>query len=156
MELKDYISRGEEVSGGRKELALKIGLNHPNNLTDAKRGTRGLPLPACWKLADLIGATHDEVSAASELVTEKDESIKAYLRPFVEHARAASIALVAIFLSVTFIVTSDSVKAAPLMDTSTETLCIMLSLYAISIIRKAALIASNRHRTYAPRCCFSG
>lgn len=84
MELREYIEAGEKIAGGRKELAAKLGLTQPNNLTDAKRGARGLPLVACYKLAELIDARPEAVAAASALVTEKDEGARDYLRPFVQ------------------------------------------------------------------------
>lgn len=89
MELRDYIEEGETKVGGRAALTAFLGLPHPNNISNAKSGQRGLPLAACYKLADLIGVQRDAVAAASALVTEKDEGVRAYLRPFVQATRAA-------------------------------------------------------------------
>lgn len=88
MDFRDYLEMGEEIAGGRKELALKIGVQ-PNNITDAKRGQRGLPLASCYKLADMIGEARDVVAAAAALNTEKDEEVRAYLRPIVQAGQIA-------------------------------------------------------------------
>lgn len=89
MELRDYIEAGEKKAGGRTELASRLGLTQPNNLTDAKHGRRGLPLVACYKLAELIEARPEAVAAASAMNTEKDEGVRAYLRPFVQAGKLA-------------------------------------------------------------------
>jgi len=89
MELRDYIEEGEALVGSAKELSRHLGLAHATYITNAKGGQRGLPLAACYKLADLIGAKRDAVAAASALVTEKDEEVRAYLIPFVQAARFA-------------------------------------------------------------------
>jgi hypothetical protein len=101
MELRDYIEEGEQKLGGRAALSSFLGLPHPNNISNAKSGQRGLPLAACYKLADLIGAQRDAVAAASALVTEKDEEIRAYLRPFVQATRHAQHLTIAIAAGVT-------------------------------------------------------
>ncbi len=88
MELRDYIELGEDTAGGWKQLAQKIGV-HPNNLSSAKSGKRGLPLASCYKLADLIDAPRDAVAAAAALNTEKDEEVRAYLRPIVQAGQIA-------------------------------------------------------------------
>ena len=97
MELRDYIEEGIEISG--TAAALGKLLNQPASvISNAKAHQRGLPLAACYKLADLIGAQHDAVAAASALVTEKDESVINYLRPFaqaVRHAQHLTIAIIA-------------------------------------------------------------
>ena|ERR1035437_10098947 len=89
MELRDYIEKGERITGSRAALCQALGLAHPSNLTNAKAGQRGLPLAACWKLAELISESRDAVTAASALITEKDEEVRNYLRPFVHAARHA-------------------------------------------------------------------
>lgn len=96
MELREYIEEGEKKAGGRIALANYLRLPHPNNISNAKSGQRGLPLAACYKLADLIGVPRDSVAAASALVTEKDEEVRAYLLPFVQAARHAQHLTIAI------------------------------------------------------------
>lgn len=88
MDFRDYLEMGEEIAGGRQELAKQLGVQ-PNNITNAKRGERGLPLASCYKLAELIGAPRDAVAAAAALNTEKDEEVRAYLRPIVQAGHIA-------------------------------------------------------------------
>lgn len=95
MDLRDYIELGEDAAGSGKELAEKIGVQ-PQNLTNAKRGQRGLPLASCYKLADLVGAPRDAVAAAAALNTEKDEEVRAYLRPIVQAGHIARHLVVAL------------------------------------------------------------
>lgn len=102
MELRDYIQAGEKIAGGGKLLAEKLGV-FPQHISNAKKGERGLPLVACYKLAELINARPEAVAAASALVTEKDAGAREYLRPFVQmgrlsHPMIAAIATVAIVI----------------------------------------------------------
>ena len=88
MELRDYIEDAQDKFGTIAEVAKLIGIR-PQHLSNAKSGQRGLPLQACWKLADLLDVEHDAVTAASALVTEKDEEVRSYLIPFAQAARFA-------------------------------------------------------------------
>lgn len=102
MELSDYIEEGRKKEGSLALLAQKLGIR-PQHLSNAKSGDRGLPLVACYKLAELINARPDAVAAASALVTEKDAGAREYLRPFVQmgrlsHPMIAAIATVAIVI----------------------------------------------------------
>ena|ERR1035437_5865851 len=83
MEMRDCIEEGIAIAG--TAAALGKMLNQPATvISNAKSHQRGLPLAACYKLADLIGAQRDAVTAASALVTEKDEEVRNYLIPFVQ------------------------------------------------------------------------
>lgn len=95
MELHDYIEEGERETGSGKKLAELLGLQ-PQALTAAKYGRRGLPLVSCYKLADLVGAPRDAVAAAAALNTEKDEEVRAYLRPIVQAGHIARHLVVAL------------------------------------------------------------
>lgn len=103
MELRDYIEEGQKKAGTVRMLAKIIGMRD-HNISDAKAGRRGLPLVACYKLAELIDARPEAVAAASALVTEKDEDARAYLRPFVQagrvlqHLTVASVAAIPLAL----------------------------------------------------------
>ncbi len=97
MELRDYLEEGQRAAGSVKALAKIIGI-HGNSIADAKAGRRGLPLVACYKLADLIDEKKESIAAASALVTEKDESAREYLRPFVQMGRLSH-PLIAAFAS---------------------------------------------------------
>lgn len=83
MELSELIERGVRVTGSRTHLAEALDLR-PNQITDAKR--KGLPIAACFQLAELIGANPAEVIAASELVTEKKPERRAILATYAQHA----------------------------------------------------------------------
>lgn len=107
--LAEFITKGIERTGSVKALAQVLGVS-ANALTDAKGMRRGLPLDACGKLGDLIGVDKFTVAVAAELVTEKNENRRAYFAPFVDHARAAGIALALTF--VTMFVTAPEAKAS--------------------------------------------
>lgn len=88
MELRDYIEAGIK----KRETAVSLAEELEQDATalrNAKAHRRGLPVYACIKLANLIGADPLEIIAASELVTEKREDRKAIFRPFVQMGRLA-------------------------------------------------------------------
>lgn len=113
MKLKDFLERGIKVAGSTKELGLLLGLS-AQYITEAKGERRGLPSHAAAKLARLIGEDEITVIAASELVTEKKEEVRNFWLPFVEHARAAAVALT--LASVTNIVTAPNNAYANQVD----------------------------------------
>lgn len=119
MELRDYIEAGEKAKNGREALAAFLGVN-PNNVTNAKRNARGLPIDACAKLAKLLGVPEIEVIAASELATEKKPEKRAFWLPFVEHAKAAAFVLT--LASVTNFATPSPAKAGEYVMTSGNSL----------------------------------
>lgn len=110
MELRDYIAMGEEAAGGNTKLALHLGIAR-NSVTNAKAHQRGLPLPVCFKLADLIGVPRDTVAAASALVTEKDEKVREYLRPFAQNVSRAAGVFMTIACGVMFWTAPGEAKA---------------------------------------------
>lgn len=83
MQLREMIEKAAELSNGQSNLAKVIGV-HPEALTAAKAGKRGLPAHACGKLAEILGIERWTVLSASELVTEKNEEKRAYFAPFVQ------------------------------------------------------------------------
>ena len=109
MDFRDYLEMGEEIAGGRQELAKQLGV-HANNITDAKRGNRGLPLVSCYKLAELIGAPRDAVAAAAALNTEKDEEVRAYLRPIVQAGQIARHLVVAMGITPIVIAVANKIN----------------------------------------------
>lgn len=115
MELRDYIEMGESKAETGKQLALAIGVT-PQNLSGAKAGRRGLPTPACWKLADLIGVPKTTVQAASELVTEKDEKVREYLRPFAQNLSKAAGIFMTLSGLVMFSTAPKDANAAPVLE----------------------------------------
>lgn len=92
MQLKDYIEEGAKKAGSLSELGRMLCLQQ-QTISAAKGHKRPLPVKAVVQLADYIGADLRSVIAANELVTEKDEDKRRFWSPFVDHAKAASIAL---------------------------------------------------------------
>jgi DNA-binding transcriptional regulator YdaS (Cro superfamily) len=75
------IEEAAKKHGGMTKLAQELGI-HPNNLSNAKNGKRGIPEIACGKLAEILEIDRWAVVAASALVTEKNPEKIKYLRPF--------------------------------------------------------------------------
>jgi len=112
MELSELIERGVRVTGSRTHLAEALDLR-PNQITDAKR--KGLPIAACFQLAELIGANPAEVIAASELVTEKKPERRAILATYAQHAIC-----IALSAGVILTATPSPANAAPVLKTAGE------------------------------------
>lgn len=124
MELRDYIEEGAKKAGSLTALGKLLGQDQ-RNMTSTKAHRRPLPLDAAVRLADYLETDLRAVIAANELVTEKKEDKRAFWSPFVQHAKAASIALT--LSVVTNLVTPTPSQAAPILKTAVETVCIMLS-----------------------------
>lgn len=138
MELRDYLEIGAEKAGSVAALARILGLTREAT-TQAKSHKRKLPTDAVFKLADYIDAEVKPLTAANELVTEKDAEKQAYWRPFVEHARAASVALILTIALVLNLLTPTPAKAAPVLKVPHGTICIMLTRHAASFLEKLKL-----------------
>ena len=108
MELREFIAIGARKAGSISALARYLGVSQPD-LSKAYNHKKGIPDEALSKLADYIEADYRTLVAAEKLVTEKTEEKRAYWRPFVEHARAAAAAGIA----VCFTMGSPETKAAP-------------------------------------------
>lgn len=76
MDMSAYLLRGIEKTGSRAALADALGLR-PNQITDAKR--KGLPVAACFQLAEITGDHPAHIIAASALVTETRPDRRAVL-----------------------------------------------------------------------------
>lgn len=83
MEQRDYIEQGIAKKGSLAALGRFLDQGE-SPMRSARNHKCGLPVYACIKLAELIGATPLEVIAASELVTEKREERRAVFLPFVQ------------------------------------------------------------------------
>lgn len=96
MELRDYIEEGKLKFGTLDALAHELGMPRPN-LSDAKAHRRGIPAYGIAKLSEILDIDPQVITAASELVTERNEAKRAYWLPFVtnpaELARHAIYAL---------------------------------------------------------------
>lgn len=115
MELRDYIEQGATKAGNLTQLGKLLGQDQ-RNMTSAKSHRRPLPLDAAVRLADYLETDLRAVIAANELVTEKKEEKRAFWTPFVQHAKAASIALT--FSLVTNFVTPSPAEAAPVLNSA--------------------------------------
>lgn len=73
MDMRTYIEKGEKKAGKQIELARILGISDAY-IRNAKNGRSGLPDAICYKLAEYIEEEIGNVVAASNLVTEKDES----------------------------------------------------------------------------------
>ncbi|KAB2968169.1 hypothetical protein [Zoogloea sp.] len=87
MEIKDFVELGVEKTGSRPALASALCVT-PNQISNAR--DRGLPVSACYALAELIGRDAGEIIAASELVTEKKPERRAVLMKYLAKAVAVS------------------------------------------------------------------
>lgn len=97
MELKDYIEQGTKKRGSLAALGRYLDQAEAT-MRCARNQTRGLPVYACMKLAEYIGADPLQVIAASELVTEKREERREIFQRFLMKNNAQGIMLCALFL----------------------------------------------------------
>lgn len=127
MDLHNYIEAGILRKGSVTALADYLGIA-PNSVTDAKAHRRSLPADACVKLSKLLNVDLTTILAASELATERKEEKRAFWLPFVTNQEMPRIAkLVLILALVTNFVTPTPAEAAPRLETTVHTLCIMLN-----------------------------
>lgn len=122
MELKDYLEIGAKKAGSLTALGKYLDMSQPT-ISGAKAHKRPLTTKAAVQLANYIGEDVTAVIAANELVTEKDESKRAFWSLFVEHARAASVALA--LTLVTNFLTPTQAEAATNRNSHPETVYIM-------------------------------
>jgi hypothetical protein len=123
MELREYLEIGARKAGSLTALGKILDVSQPN-MSHAKSQKAKLPIDAATRLADYIETDLKAVIAANELVTEKKEQKRAYWRPFLEQARAASIALTLAAALVSTYLTPCPANAATASTTSGK-ICIM-------------------------------
>jgi hypothetical protein len=111
MELREFIEIGAAKAGSVAALGRLLDLTREAT-TQAKSHKRKLPADAVMKLADYINVDLRTLTAANELVTEKDEAKRSFYLPFVEHARAAGYVIAVITVFVTLIVTPPPAEAS--------------------------------------------
>jgi predicted transcriptional regulator len=126
MELKDYLEMGARKAGSLTALGNILGMSQPR-MSRSKAQKEPIPIDAVVKLSDYIGEDLKAIIAANELVTEKKDEKREFWRPFVEHARAASIAFILTIALVANFMSPTPAEAAPLLDSGMGILCIMLS-----------------------------
>ncbi|MEW6563603.1 MAG: YdaS family helix-turn-helix protein [Pseudomonadota bacterium] len=120
MNISEIIEKAADKVGGQKKLAEMLEI-HPNNLTNVKRGERGLPAHACAKLAEITGYSFVEVVAASELATEKKEERRKYWESLLKQTTTATLATVFLTSLLTF-GAPNTARAAQVVDSQ---VCIM-------------------------------
>lgn len=120
MELREYIDMGAQKAGTLTKLGNLLGLTQPQ-ISTIKSHKKPLPDTALVKLAEYINVPERELIAANNIAMGKHVD---FWRPFVQHAKAASIALV--FSLVTNFVTPSPAEAAQTQHMRSERLCIML------------------------------
>lgn len=99
MEFRELLIRAIDRAGTVKELAHLLNVK-PQQITDAKAHRNGLPIAACFQIAELIGEDPAVVVAASELVTEKKPERRAVLLPFaMRHAAVIAWAAIVVLLT---------------------------------------------------------
>jgi len=122
MQLNELIEKGAEKAGSIAALGRQLDLSR-EAVAHARAHKRPLPIDAAVRLADYIGEDLRKVIAANELATEKKEEKRAFWSPFVQTAKAASVALA--ITGVTFFVTPNEAQAAPLLNQDAKPICIM-------------------------------
>jgi hypothetical protein len=75
MEFREMLETAAAKAGDQTALAEQIGVAR-NSITDAKRGTRGLPDEACALLAQLLGVEFGAVIAARNRSTAKNDEVR--------------------------------------------------------------------------------
>lgn len=126
MELRDYIEIGIKKFGSVQALADAIGLDR-SSLSLAKSHKRGIPAYGIAKLSEVLAIDPKIITAASELVTERNEAKRAYWLPFVTNApNMTQLAKFALILTVVGSIASPTPsEAAQNKEVTQEAFCIM-------------------------------
>ncbi len=107
----DYLTKilgtGTSKAGGVALLEDAIGVPR-KTVSMVKSGSRGLPLEACYKLADLTGADLVRLIAENEAITAKAEKAEFWRKKLKE---LEAVAAVWIFALVTTVVTPSPAEA---------------------------------------------
>ena len=112
MEMKNYIELAEKKAGQQTKLAKILGIS-PSNIRSAKSNQRGLPVEVCILLADYIEVDPLKVIAASNLVTEKDETKRKILEScFRRTSKAANFIVAALFVALISITSPNPANAS--------------------------------------------
>jgi len=149
----DYLTKllkeSSEKKGGDKELAASLGVSR-TTISDVRGQRRGLPLEACYKLAEMTGADLARVIAASEAITaKKPEEVKFWKKKLIELERLAACVAVA---TVANFVTPSPAQAAPVLKQAPE-LCILCQMLRRAIKKARGLfadLASDNPTTWTP------
>lgn len=116
MELRDYLELGRKKAGTLTALGNLLGLTQPQ-ISTIKAHRKPLPDTALVRLAEFIDVPERELIAANNIAMGKHVD---FWRPFVEHARAASLAMA--LAVVTIFVTPISAEARQMENSGIRTL----------------------------------
>lgn len=122
MDFDGLMTLGIAKAGNATELGKVIDLTQ-QQLSNIRAGRKPLPDPSAAKLAIYLDIRLGEVMAAAKFFYAKTEEEKAIWRPFVLHAKAASVALAA--SSVILFLTPSPAEAAQSLKGSSPTMYIM-------------------------------
>ena len=122
MDIRELIEKGNAVAGTQARLAEALGVR-TQALADTKAGRQGLPDYACFRLAAILAIDPATVTAASALVTEKNEERRKVFYPFVM-GKAATIAACTLALVILEMTPIDA-QAALLLATDNSAIVIM-------------------------------
>ncbi|MDP2804622.1 MAG: hypothetical protein Q8O24_01650 [Gallionellaceae bacterium] len=115
------IENGAVIEGDQKHLETALELAR-GYITEVKKGRRGLPIEACYKLADLTGADLVRLIAENEAITAKKEKADFWKKKLRE---LEAVAAMGIFASVILFVTPTPSQAAQLSQVVNSTVYIM-------------------------------
>lgn len=116
MELRDYINMGSQKAGSLTALGKMLDLTQPQ-ISTIKAQKKPLPDKSLVTLAEYLGVAEKELIAANNIAMGKNVD---FWRPFVEHAKAASIALA--FSTASFFVSPTPANAEQIKDSPQTTL----------------------------------
>jgi len=119
--MNEYIEAAEKKAGKQKELARILGISDAY-IRMVKSGKRSFSDDICIQLADYIEVDRLNVIAASNLVTEKDERKRKIFESC--FTRAAGVAVAALLVGATTIVTSSPANASQ-ASSDPSSICIM-------------------------------
>lgn len=112
MDMKKYIEMGEEKAGNQVKLAKFLNIQ-PSTLGLVKMGKKSLTAALCLKLAQFIEVDEVKVISASNLIIEKNPERRKIFESYLKGgSKAASFALIAVFLSVNLIMTPTPANAS--------------------------------------------
>ena len=143
------------IKGVESDYALAKELDLPRgHICQYYQGKRTPNEYACMQIAKALNRSIDEVMAPIRIEAEKDEKRRQKWREYYKSIGGyAAGLLLGFFALVTLIVTPTPAEAAPILEIVHQTLCIMLSVGAITTLLSTAL---NTPTNVAPRSCFSG
>lgn len=135
--LIEKIEEAAEKAGGKAELAKNLEISR-TVISDVLGSRRGLPLDACYKLADMTGANLARIVAENEAITAKKEKAEFWKKKLMEFEKLAACILVGVILNM-----------SPTPSQAAQSLqAIDLTLYIMSNKANAAQASENLMGTY--------